>query len=34
VTAGEVVAAMEGHRGRGAPREAVAGPADNKPGAG
>src|SRR5689334_8594961 len=37
VTAGEVVAAMEGHRGRGAgrePRDHVAGPADNKPGAG
>jgi osmoprotectant transport system ATP-binding protein len=44
VTAAEVVAAMEGHRGRGAAREAardgsgprdhVQGPADNKPGAG
>jgi osmoprotectant transport system ATP-binding protein len=34
VTAAEVVAAMDGHRGRGVAREAVAGPADNKPGAG
>jgi osmoprotectant transport system ATP-binding protein len=34
VTAGEVVAAMEGHRGRAAVREPIAGPADNKPGAG
>jgi osmoprotectant transport system ATP-binding protein len=34
VTAAEVVEAMEGHRGRVVAREAVAGPADNKPGAG
>ncbi len=34
VTAAEVVEAMEAHRGRAAVREAVAGPADNKPGAG
>jgi osmoprotectant transport system ATP-binding protein len=34
VTAGEVVAAMEGHRGRGGPRESVKSPEDPKPGAG
>ena len=34
VTAAQVVEAMEGHRGRGAVREPLAGPADNKPGAG